>query len=410
MNPSAADSPTCRRLAQRQPRRADIFPCFQPIVEVASGRISSYEALARKRNRKGTIRSAGEMFTDPTLNFASKRRLDHQLRRQALQCAHLLPADTRLTLNISPEWIDALKDDELIPTLEMIATTGVDPRRLIIEITELNGNIDRLLAVVNRYRACGLLIAVDDFGAGFSQMDRVIALQPDIIKLDMQLFKQATEGGYAEQIVELLVKLSVKSGAGIVCEGVETREEFNFGLKWGAHFMQGHLFAAAETGFQPVDSFIPKVSRLRRDFFDQMRQQENAKISSIQRVKHELFALRSLLRLQPGVDLDRLQRRGSDCSTLIRFYICNREGDQISASYNFQPERRTWQCDESPIGYNWSWRPYFYQLAAVDAAGGDRLVASKRYQDLASGRPCRTLATLLDDQRVLLVDVVADEQ
>lgn len=386
----------------------DFFPYFQPIIEVASGRISSYEALARSRNNRGVILSAGALFSDPQISDLNKRRLDQQLRRQALAQAHALPANTRMTLNISPQWIDTLEEGGVIPTLEMIAQAGVDPRRIVIELTELSGDIKRILAVVQRYRQAGLQIAIDDFGAGFSQLDRVIALEPDIIKLDMQLFKQAFKGGIAEQVVESLVELSTKTGARIVCEGVETAEEFHFGLKCGAGYMQGYLFAPAGPDFLSTDAYEAQVDRLRQDFFAQMSRQERHKIEQVRRIKQDVLALLALLQQQSPIDPDSLQRLYCGPPNLLRFYICDRNGKQVTANYNFDHPQQRWRCDPSQIGYNWAWRPYFYQLAALDSLRCDRLVASNRYQDLASGQLCKTFAMLLDEQQVLLVDIIAD--
>ena len=220
-----------------------VFPYYQPIIEVASGRISSYEALARRFDDDGELCSAGGLFNDPQVSNFVKQKLDHQLRCQALANAHLLPDNTRLTLNISPQRISRLAEGSVIPTLQMIQQAGVDPNRVVIELTELSGDIDRLLEVVKRYRKAGLAVAIDDFGAGFSQLDRVIALEPDIIKLDMQLFKQAVQGGIAELVVESLVELSVKSGADIVCEGVETEEQKRLLESLKCDVIQGYLLS-----------------------------------------------------------------------------------------------------------------------------------------------------------------------
>jgi EAL domain-containing protein (putative c-di-GMP-specific phosphodiesterase class I) len=99
------------------------------------------------------------------------------------------------------------------------------------------------------YRKEGLRVAVDDFGAGFSQLERVIAIQPDIIKLDMRLFQNAARGGVETDVVHLLTRLAKRTGCRIVCEGVETDEDFLFGLNCGAQYMQGYLFSPATANF-----------------------------------------------------------------------------------------------------------------------------------------------------------------
>lgn len=383
-----------------------LFPAYQPVIEVASGRIQSYEALARYTDQDGELQSAGHCFSSNLLDAAEKRDLDRKLREQALTEGLNLPAGTQLNINISPQWITSLEQTDLIPTLEMIEELGIDPKTVVIELTELNGDLDRILAVVNRYREYGIKIAIDDFGAGFSQLDRVIAFEPDIIKLDMKLFKKASQGGIAETVVESLTRLALRSGAQIVCEGVETVEEFNFGLKCGARYMQGYLFSRATREFLPVDHFCDKVRELRQQFYQQRCQLEQEKIEHIDRIKELIGILKEQLLGSQENTLHVISNHPQS-NALIRFYICNREGTQLTPNYNFNQQQGIWEQDDHHQGFNWAWRPYFFQLSAIIPQQPDRLVASPRYQDITSGAPCKTMATLLDQDRVLLVDVLA---
>lgn len=84
----------------------------------------------------------------------------------------------------------------------------------MFEITELGGDSQRLAEVVARYRQAGARIAIDDFGAGYSQLDRVLALRPDILKLDMRLFQAAALGGPSSEVVRALAQMAEKLGAG----------------------------------------------------------------------------------------------------------------------------------------------------------------------------------------------------
>jgi len=162
--------------------------CFQPFIDTATGRIAGVEALGRLRQADGRLQSVGPLFADPRTPGASLRRLDRQIRDNALSRLHEAPEDWFLSLNISPRWINQLRPGQALPSLKQIHSHGVDPQRIVFEITELGGDIQRLAEVVARYREAGARIAIDDFGAGYSQLDRVLALQPDILKLDMRLF------------------------------------------------------------------------------------------------------------------------------------------------------------------------------------------------------------------------------
>jgi len=156
--------------------------CFQPFIDTATGRIAGVEALGRLRQGNGQLASVGPLFADPRTPTSALRRLDRQVRDDALRRLHEAPADWFLSLNISPRWISRLRPGQPLPSLKQIQRNGVDPRRIVFEITELGGDSQRLSEVVARYRQAGARIAIDDFGAGYSQLDRVLALQPDILK------------------------------------------------------------------------------------------------------------------------------------------------------------------------------------------------------------------------------------
>jgi EAL domain-containing protein (putative c-di-GMP-specific phosphodiesterase class I) len=104
-----------------------VFPWFQPINEVASGRVAGFEALARRRNASGDVESAADIFSDPARSASERLELDRSVRYQALQKFRRLPGTQFLSLNLSPEWIDNLQNSEDQPTLSMIRELGLDP-------------------------------------------------------------------------------------------------------------------------------------------------------------------------------------------------------------------------------------------------------------------------------------------
>lgn len=207
---------------------------FQPFIDTATGRIAGVEALARLRSDDGRLHSAGPLFSDPKTPLTPLRRLDREVREQALVRFHEAPPDWFLSLNISPRWISRLRPEQALPSLKQLERSGIDPTRIVFEITELGGASSRLPGVVERYRQAGARIAIDDFGAGYSQLDRVLALQPDILKLDMRLFQQAARGGPSSEVVKALAQMAEKTGCWIIAEGVETEAELDFALECGA--------------------------------------------------------------------------------------------------------------------------------------------------------------------------------
>lgn len=225
---------------------------FQPFIDTATGRIAGIEALGRLRQADGSLCSVGPLFTDPKVSPGSLRRLDRQIRDDALARLHGAPQDWFLSINISPRWITRLRPNQALPSLKQLERHEISPQRVVFEITELGGGNHKLAEVVSRYRDAGARIAIDDFGAGYSQLDRVLALQPDILKLDMRLFQEAARGGPSGEVVKALAQMAEKTGCWIIAEGVETEAELDFALECGARYVQGFLFARPRRNSSPA--------------------------------------------------------------------------------------------------------------------------------------------------------------
>jgi len=386
-------------------QKKELFPYFQPIIGAASGSIIGYEALARQRDSNGRVISAGALFSSPDIAAEQLIAWDRMIRRQALEQFSQSNFNGYLTINISAAWIDQLADFNSLPTLLMLDEFDIDRSRIIIEITESKGDLDKLVEIAAVYRRHGLKIAIDDFGAGFSQLERVMAIQPDIIKLDMQLFQNAAKGGIASDIVHLISRLAKRTGCRIVCEGVETDEDFHFGLNCGAQYMQGYLFSPATAEFKEPLHYLEQISSLRKTFLKKTLAKEERKIQFIANIKDLIELLKQAL--ETDFNLNKLSAHPFEKSGVLRFYLCNNEGDQISSNFNFADGK--WFEDDTQFGFNWAWRPYFYQLLALESAKDSyRLVTSERYRDFNTDMLCKTLSLRLDHKSILLIDIAAE--
>lgn len=372
---------------------------FQPFIDTANGQIAGVEALARLRDAQGRLHSAGPLFADPKTPAAALRKLHRAIREQALARFHAAPAHWFLSVNISPRWIGRLRPAQALPSLKQLASSGIAPQRVVFEITELGGASARLATVAARYREAGVRIAIDDFGAGYSQLDRVLALRPDILKLDMRLFQEAARGGPSGEVVKALALMAEKTGCWIIAEGVETEAELHFALECGARFVQGYLFAKPELEFFDSDAFVEHFARL-RDAYVQNKLAERLRLMALRRQLAELFTqLKSDTQsLAPAVT-------PANYPWLLRLYQCDRHGTQITPNLEWRDGR--WQADDRYLGHNWSWRPYFYQLLAE---GWDerRLILSNTYRDATTNQYCLTAGQFIEDgARLLLVDIDA---
>lgn len=376
--------------------------CFQPFIDTATGRIAGVEALGRLRQSDGRLLSVGPLFADPKMSPAILRRLDRAIRDNALSRLHEAPNDWFLSLNISPRWINRLRPGQPLPSLKQLQSHGVAPQRIVFEITELGGNSQRLTDVVARYREAGARIAIDDFGAGYSQLDRVLALQPDILKLDMRLFQAAARGGHSSDVVKALAQMAEKTGCSIIAEGVETEAELHFALECGSRYVQGFLFAKGELEFFAGDAFVQHFAQLR----DRYVLQKVAERARLMTLRLQLSTLMNLLQswAEGQAPLSQIPQL-HDYPWLLRIYQCDRHGTQLTP--NFEWRNGVWQADTSYLGHNWSWRPYFYHLLA-EGWGERRLTLSNTYRDVTSNQYCLTAGQFFENgQCLLLIDIDA---
>lgn len=392
-------------MSQLIPPNPHLFPYFQPIIGIASGTIVGYEALARQFNTEGNVVSAGHLFHSQHISDQQKIDWDRSLRYQALEKFSHFQGSGYLTLNISPSWIDSLDNPDKLPTLEMLNDFNLDKSRIIIELTESKGDLHKLAEIVKIYRRHGLQVAIDDFGSGYSQLDRMIAIRPDIIKLDVRLFKQASrKGGIASDVVHLLTRLAKRTGCRVVCEGVETDNEFFFALNSGSHMMQGYLFSPAIADFFPAETHKRHVSSLRKKFLQRTLNNERSVNAALKAVKQLVKQLQQAL--QTDFNLNELAALPFEENGILGFYICNNEGEQISSSFLFSQGK--WFENHKEYGFNWSWRPYFYQILALDYNQAcNEPIESDVYRDFDTDKLCKTLSIRIDEERILLVDMIA---
>ena len=152
--------------------------------------------------------------------------------------------DSWLFVNFHPQAVlDGVKTGSFF-TQKLLESTGFPPCRLVVELLEKQITDEILMEqTVDHYRAMGCLIAIDDFGAGQSNFDRIWKFKPDIVKLDRSLVVHAAENMLARRTLVSLVSLLHETGCLVLLEGVETKDHATICLESGVDFVQGFYFA-----------------------------------------------------------------------------------------------------------------------------------------------------------------------
>lgn len=214
---------------------------FQPIWSFVGHRPAGFEALCRFT--KEPYRSPDRWFDDA---FAVGLGVDLELAviGAALGALAWLSEDTYLSVNVSPETI---LSDRLGPTL-----AGVPSGRLVVEITEHAEVRDypALVEALKPLRAAGIRVAIDDAGAGYSSLQHIVQLQPDIIKLDMSLTRSVDLDPARRALAAALIFFAAETGCAIVAEGIETESEMETLRLLGVASGQGYFISRPldETG------------------------------------------------------------------------------------------------------------------------------------------------------------------
>jgi EAL domain-containing protein (putative c-di-GMP-specific phosphodiesterase class I) len=239
---------------------------YQPIFKVDTQTCIGYEGLVTGTNLSGHNLSPETIFA-LSANHDEELFLDWLCR--ALHMRNFInygEARGSLFLNACPE---AAVEDPHHPTVfsQMMSFYGVNPRNIVIEILETGVRDEmQLTDAANLYRDLGCRVAIDDFGVGYSNFDRLWRLRPDVVKLDRSLIQHAARESYARTVLGNTVRMIKECGAEVVVEGVEERAEAQLASDVGADYVQGFYFA------RPGQADMP--TKLTQSMFSVLRERD----------------------------------------------------------------------------------------------------------------------------------------
>jgi EAL domain-containing protein (putative c-di-GMP-specific phosphodiesterase class I) len=229
----------------------DLTLVFQPIVDLAAARVAGYEALSR---------FPGTATPDVWFAAADDAGLGAELEAlaiiKALDAAAELPPDTFLTVNVSPHLLGSERVQEALGRRR-------DLHRIVIELTE-HTPVDDLAALQTQTQALrkrGALIALDDAGSGYSGLQQMATVRPQIVKLDRALVADADADPVRMALAEMLGEFAGRIDAWLLAEGLETAAELAAFARLGVPLAQGWLLGRPAPGFAPLAPEVVAVVR-----------------------------------------------------------------------------------------------------------------------------------------------------
>ncbi|MGH7541506.1 MAG: putative bifunctional diguanylate cyclase/phosphodiesterase, partial [Gemmatimonadota bacterium] len=218
---------------------------YQPILELATGRMEGVEALIRWMEPNGTMVPPGDFIPvaeELGLIEAIGDWVVRELVYQA-QAWQELDIDLSIGFNLSPRqfW----QPDLARGILTRIREGGIDPSKVMVEITETSAmtDPDRAQTILEDLQAGGLRIAIDDFGTGYSSLSRLRDMHVDVLKIDRSFVAGVDIDPQNASIVGAFVELAGGLGVTTLAEGIETAGELAFLIERGCVMGQGFYYS-----------------------------------------------------------------------------------------------------------------------------------------------------------------------
>ncbi|MCK0716010.1 EAL domain-containing protein [Chromohalobacter sarecensis] len=219
---------------------------FQPIVDVATQRIVTHEALVRGVNGESAYQILSQV-SDGLLY-----RFDQACRVKAIELAARLEMASALSINFLP---NAVYEPQacIQATLAISEKVGWPTERLVFEITETESVTDRahLRSIIDTYRRMGFTTALDDFGKGHANLDLLVELRPDKLKIDRDLVMDCHRDPRRQILLKAVADIAAQLDIETVAEGIECRDEARW-LHEEAGIVQHQGFYYARPAFEAL--------------------------------------------------------------------------------------------------------------------------------------------------------------
>ena len=383
---------------------------YQPILSLAHRRVVGYEALVRPHDAAGQSVSPLALFKSvhDDRETVYLDRLCRNIHVRNFMSAAI--GNTWLFLNVNP--IIALNGKQFAPYFsELLSRYQLPASHVVVEILE-NAIADevQLADTVAYYKELGCLVAIDYFGAGHSNFERIWRIKPQIVKLDRSMIVQARLDASVRRVLPGLVALLHEAGALTLMEGIETEEEALIAMDTGIDFVQGFLFGHPAATLQ---ADLPCTSPI-ANMCMQYREQANANVTAEQaRLKPYQIAFRQSASLASlGYSLDAAAEPFLRLPGTVRCFLLNKSGYQVGDNIVSQASTHPLDPRYRPLAdvteANWSRRPY-YRRALHDAGN---IQVSRPYLSVSDARMCITLSVTVERDgavHVFCADLLSDE-
>jgi len=367
---------------------------FQPIISIPHKKAVGFEGLIRPQNKEGLPVSPPALF-ESAQTPSESLALDRVCRN--LHSHNFGFQDTKhkwLFVNLDSASIcQNQANAELM--IDLFESSQIKPSQIVIEILESQVD-DRahLLTFIRKLKQLGCLIAIDDFGAGHSNFDRVWELEPDIVKIDRSLVVRAALSQRVKRVLDSMVSLIHGAGSLVVLEGIETHEQALLAIEVEADMVQGFYFAKPE----PFINDHPQLDQLMTQLLNEQRTRTRQRSLVLDHDfrRFNTYFEKAITRFIDGDSFSKSVQNVFDEPKAIRCYLLDEFGLQIgkavlTPNYVLNTEVRFKPLANS-ANANWSQKHYHYRAMRNP---GETQVTSP-YLSLTGSHMCITVSKAID--------------
>ena len=382
----------------------DIFVEFQPIYSLNTKKIIGLEALSRG-DYKGEIVSPYFLF-----NYAEENgnvlSVDRLCREKAMRAFAAERSESMLFINFETSVLNSVTpgNGEIMKTA---MENHISPENIVIELNEshVKDSYD-LMMFVNYYRSKGFLIALDNVNAGLETMNRVMLVNPDIIKIDRSIISKIESNSYNQEVFKSIINTAKQIGAMTVAESVETVDEVITCMLMGVDYFQGFYFSRPEQ----FNYIFSNEARLKLEDAAlklnlSIKKNPTAVNVQIETYKRIIYELVSTL---VGVDTKdynwTLQNYVSEHREIECAFLIDEKGFQITDTVMTEDTEILPGYQPAIRGVNHDIKNYFY---AVKEQIEDPFI-SGWYISSATGRNCKTISSHFYDKNNKLIVACVD--
>ena len=389
---------------------------FQPIISIREKRVIGLEALIRATNPGSGKSISPNYLFDAANRHKQSLQLDRMCREAALTgFATLASLDPELILFINVDVSSLSRSNaESNALIKLTEEHGIPSERVAIEIIESKiRDASALQRFVAFHRKRGFLIALDDMGAGHSNLERIASIKPDIIKLDRSLIQNIDREYHKQELFDFFLKLAHKIGVVVVVEGIETEAEALSCLERGADLVQGYYFAYPQPPARTcLESGLDYATRLRSVLTEQMVRRFTERKLMYKRYNDIASRITAVVEMSdPAAYETMLEHALGRFPSAECAYVIHESGRQITRTV-FNPtcsrRRRTALFGPSPAGGNQSAKEYFMYLGT-----NQRHYVTRPYVSVATGNVCVTISNRVSmtsgESYVVCVDINLSE-